>query len=218
MDANVPVGTEPDARLRAQLDALYDQGAELWHRFDTDVRQQDWHPFVPADYSRVERVLVPLRGSGLRFLEWGSAMGVITIMADLLGFEAYGIEIDPELAATAVDLARQYRSGARFATGSYLPTGYRWKSPTGDRRLGTIGRGPSGYIALNHPLEDFDLVFAYPWSGEEPVMHDVMRSYGRKDAFLLLYTTHRVEFYQGGELVSGAVASTQVQQRDSSPA
>ena len=28
------------------------------------------------------------RGPGLRFLEWGAATGVITIIADLLGFDA----------------------------------------------------------------------------------------------------------------------------------
>jgi hypothetical protein len=202
MEPGVSGGTEVDPALRAQLDALYEQGEEIWRRFDIDVRQHDWHPFVPADYPRVERALLPFRGAGLRFLEWGSATGVITIMADLLGFEAYGIEIDPELVAIAADLAAQNRSGARFAAGSFLPAGYTWKSPTGDRRLGTIGRGLSGYVALQHPLEDFDLVFGYPWSGEEPMMHDLMRSYGRRGAYLLMYTAQGVQFFRGGQLVS----------------
>lgn len=215
MDGSAPGVTEPDSALRAQLDALYEQGAEIWHRFDTDVRQKDWHPFVPADYPRVERALLPFRDAGLRFLEWGSATGVITIMADLLGFDAYGIEIDPELVAIASELAAQNRSKARFAAGSYLPAGYRWKSPTGDRRLGTIGRGPSGYVALQRPLEDFELVFGYPWSGEEPVMLDVMRAYGGSGAFLLMYTAQGVQFFRGGQLVSSEAASGSLQNGDS---
>ena len=30
-------------------------------------------------------------------------------------------------------------------------------------------------------------MFGYPWDGEEPVMRDVMRRYGRPDALLLLF-------------------------------
>jgi hypothetical protein len=146
--------------------------------------------------------LVSLRQPGLRFLEWGSATGTITIMADMLGFTAAGIELDAELAQLARALAARFGSAAQFATGSFLPAGYRWKSATGDRRLGTIGQGTSGYQVLRQPLEEFDVVFAYPWGGEEPIMHDVMRRYGRKDAHLLLQGADGVEIYRGGSRVN----------------
>lgn len=191
-------GTAPDALFRARLTSLFDEGHELWRRFDTDVRMEHWHPFVPADYEKVLDALLPLRGAGLRFLEWGSAMGVITIMADMLGFEAYGIELDPGLVAVARDLAGRSGSAARFAVGSFLPGGYEWRSSTGDRRLGTIGHGASGYPQLGHPLEDFDVVFGYPWDGEAAIMHDVMRCYGGRDARFLLYGTRGVQIYRAG--------------------
>jgi len=184
MDPRPP---DPDATLRARLTALCDEGWELWSRFDTDVRRHAWHPFVAADYDAVLRTLLALRAPGRRFLEWGSAHGVITIIADLLGFEAYGIELDSALVARARDLAAKYESRARFATGSFLPGGYAWRPRSGDGRLGTIGEGPPGYAALGHPLEDFDLVFAFPWTGEEAMMHDIMRRYGGRQARLLLY-------------------------------
>lgn len=187
-----------DPALRSQLLSLYGEGQEIWDRFDVEVRRHAWHSFVPADYQRVQRALLPLRGPGLKFLEWGSATGVITIMADLLGFEAYGIELDPELNAIARGLAERFGSGARFAAGSFLPEGYEWRSATGDRRLGTIGHGTSGYAELQHPLEDFDLVFAYPWSGEEPAMHDLMRRHGGSGARLLLYGPQDVQVYRWG--------------------
>jgi hypothetical protein len=192
---------ELDPDLRAKLASLYEEGHAIWDRFDIEVRQHEWHPFVAANYEAVQRSLLPLRGSGLRFLEWGSATGVITIMADLLGFEAYGIEIDPALVDTARDLAGRFGSGARFAAGSFLPAGYQYRSPSGDHRLGTIGRAPSGYLELGHPLEDFDLVFGYPWGGEEPVMHDLMRQYGGASACLLMHGAHGVEVYSGGRRV-----------------
>ena len=186
--------------LRTTLDTLYDLGQHIWEEFDRDVRQQNWHPFVNANYTTVERALLPFRSAGRRFLEWGSATGVITIMADLLGFEAYGIELDASLVDIACNLAERFKSHARFANGSFLPAGYTYRSPTGDSRLGTIGEGPSGYCALGRQLEDFDIVFGYPWSGEEPIMLDVMKQYGSRDAHLLLLTGRGIQVYRDGKL------------------
>ena len=192
-----------DPELRERLHALAEEGREFWHHFDAEVRQQNFHPFVPADYDVILAGLVGLRAPGLRFLEWGSATGVITIMADLLGFDAYGIELDARLVDTARELARKYGSNAKFAAGSFLPSGYRYRPRHGDGRLGTIGDGVSGYRELGVPLDDFDLVYAYPWGGEEPMMLDLMRSYGGRDARLLLLTGSDVRVYRNGRQVSG---------------
>ena len=172
--------------LRVRLAELADEGWEIWRRFDVEVRQEQWHPFVPADYDDVLRTLQRLRSPGLRFLEWGSATGVITIMADLLGYEAYGIELDARLVGIARELAQRFDSGARFAAGSFLPAGYRYRSRTGDDRIGTIGTGASAYPELRHPLEDFDVVYGFPWHGEEGMMLDLMRAYGGSGARLIL--------------------------------
>jgi len=193
--------TELDAPLRRSLNELYDEGQRIWEQFDREVRQQEWHPFVNANYTTVERALLPFRGKAQRFLEWGSATGVITIMADLLGFEACGIELDAGLVDIARDLAVRFDSNARFAAASYLPTGYTYRSPTGDSRLGTIGEGPSGYLALGKQLDDFDLIFGYPWSGEEPIMLDVIQRYASRDAHFLMLTGKGMRVYQGGKLL-----------------
>ena len=188
-----------DAALSARLTSLREEGRAIWNRFDSDVRRIRFHPFMPSDYERVLQALMALRRPGLRFLEWGSATGVITIMADLLGFEAYGIEIDPELVDLARGLAERSDSDARFAAGSFLPDGYEWISDTGDGRLGTIGRGASGYPELGWCLKDFDLVFAFPWDGEMPIMQDLMRRRGGSGAsFLLYHATEGVQVYRRG--------------------
>ena len=190
--------------LQTRLAALFDEGCDLWDSFDIEVRQKTFHPFVAADYDVVLEALLPLRAPGVIFLEWGSATGVITIMADLLGFEAYGIELDDRLVGCARDLAHRSGSGARFAAGSFLPSGYRWR-PSHEGRLGTIGYGSSGYLDLGIPLDDFDIVFGYPWTGEEPMMLDLMDRYGRADARLLLNnTTGGVTSYSGGKIVNGS--------------
>ncbi len=193
-----------DAILDARLDALCAEGWAIWERFERIVREPDFHPFVAADYDVVRAALLPLRAPGLHFLEWGSASGIITIMADLMGFDACGIELDASLVETARALATRHGSRARFVAGSFLPAGYGWRSRDGDNRTGTIGEGPSGYLQLGRPLEDFDLVFGYPWDGEAPVMHDVIQRYGRRDALLLLHDTNDgVRAYRGGREVTG---------------
>ena len=193
-----------DAILNARLDALCAEGWAIWEHFDRTVREPGFHPFVAADYDVARAALLPLRAPGRRFLEWGSASGIITIMADLMGFDACGIELDASLVATARALATRHGSGARFVAGSFLPAGYGWRSRDGDRRTGTIGDGPSGYLQLGRALDEFDVVFGYPWGGEVPVMQDVMQRYGRPDALLLLYDTNDgVRAYPGGREAAG---------------
>src|SRR6185369_13297968 len=187
-----------NSALDSRLDALCADGWEIWQRFDDTFRRRHFHPFVPADYDTARNLLSSLRVPGRRFLEWGSATGIITIMADMMGFDAYGIEIDASLVATASETANRHRSAARFVVGSFLPAGYRFRTRDGDGRTGTIADGPSGYVELGRPLEDFDVVFGYPWNGEEAVMLDVMQQYGRSDALLLLYDSdNSVRVYRG---------------------
>jgi len=190
------IGTEPaptlpdiDDALRERLEAICEDGRSFWHRFDAEVRQEYFHPFVAADYDCVLSRLVALRQPGRRFLEWGSGTGVITILADLLGFDACGIELDGALVQVGRDLAERTGSKARFAAGSFIPMGWKWRPRDGDGRLGTIGHGPSGYLELGRSLADFDVVYAYPWAGEEPMMLDLMRAHGHEDARLVLHTT-----------------------------
>ena len=179
-----------DDVLSARIDALCAEGWEIFERFDTEVRDRAFHPFVNADYELVLAALKPHCAPGLKFLEWGSASGVITIMADLLGFEAYGIELDASLVAMARALATKFESRARFVAGSFLPAGYVWRPSGGDGRIATIGEGESGYLQIGHALDEFDVVFGYPWGGEEAMMLDLMKRYGRPGALLMLHTVN----------------------------
>lgn len=192
-----------DEALRARLAALCTEGWAIWDRFDLEVRTDHFHPFIAADYDAVLKSLLPHRGPNRRFLEWGSATGVITIMADLLGFDACGIELDGDLVVTARKLADTFASRARFVAGSFLPTGYRWQPSDGDGRTGTVGIGSSGYLQLGHALDDFDVVYGYPWDGEEPMMLDLMARYGRPDAVLLLNSvTAGIRPFRGGKEIA----------------
>jgi hypothetical protein len=190
-----------DPALRERIEAVCEEGREYWHRFDAEVRSVRWHPFVASDYDSVRSVLLSLRRPGRRFLEWGSATGVITIMADLMGFDACGIELDPSLVRVARELVARTGSKARFVEGSFVPTGWAWAPRNGDARTGTIGDGPSGYLELGRSLSDFDVVYAYPWTGEEPWMLELFRCHGRENARLLLHSCeHGVRTYHRGQI------------------
>ena len=65
--------------------ALWDEAAALW-----DAHQDDpgWEGYVSADYAAIFQQLVQLRGKVSSVLEWGSGLGVVTIMASRLGFDA----------------------------------------------------------------------------------------------------------------------------------
>lgn len=197
-----------DARLHERLDAVCADGRAIAERFQRTVRGRGFHPFLPADYDVVRRALLPLRRPGRRFLEWGSASGIVAIIADLMGFDACGIEVDAALVETARMVAARHGSRARFVQGSFLPDGYEWRTDDGDTRTGTIATGASGYAELGRAPHDFDVVFGYPWSGEEPVMRDVMQRYGRRDALLLLYGMDGVIRCHPGGREEGAVPGT----------
>ena len=196
------ISPDVDPALQTRLETLIAEGWALWERFDSDVRDQEFHSFVAADYDAVFRVLLAQRGPSLRFLELGSATGVVAIMADLLGYESYGIELDSGLVRRSRKLAAEFDSRARFVCGSFLPSGYRWRPKEPDGTIETLGSGPSAYLELGFALDDFDVVFGFPWGGEDPMMLDLMRMYGRPSALLLLYgVTDGVTAYRGGRKV-----------------
>jgi hypothetical protein len=182
---------------------VIEAGWEFDAHFDATVRDHDFHPFIAADYAVVRDALLAYRQPGARFLEWGSGSGIITIMADVVGFDAYGIELDAALVRTARSLATRFGSRAQFVAASYLPTGYHWRPALGTRDTEKTGDGPSGYLQLGLALDDFDVVYGYPWNGEAPMMLDLMQQYGRADALLLLNDTNAgVRAYRGGKLVT----------------
>lgn len=77
----------------------------------------DCFDFVPSNYRAVYQVLAAVpRG---RFCEWGSGMGIVTGLAEMLGFAAVGIERDANLAAASRELLKDFGLSASIETGDY---------------------------------------------------------------------------------------------------
>jgi hypothetical protein len=147
--------------------------------------------FVPSDYDHVYRVLRAVEEAelapGRLFCEWGSGFGVVTGIAAMLGFDAFGIEVEGELVEEARRLADDFELPVEFVHGSFIPPGdevlvedldgFSWLTTTPDGAHDELGLGP----------DDFDLIFAYPWPDEQRALGDLFERHGRPGALLLTY-------------------------------
>ena len=78
----------------------------------------DCFDFVPSNYQMVYAVLSTMpRGI---FCEWGSGIGIVTGLADMLGFDACGIEINEQMAAASRELLEDFGLSAAIETGDYF--------------------------------------------------------------------------------------------------
>ena len=75
--------------------------AEAEHRCDAFFKaglDRRYPRYLPSNPEKVFAAIATLKESGLLrgdvFCEWGSGFGIATCMASLLGFKAYGIEIE----------------------------------------------------------------------------------------------------------------------------
>ncbi|MCA8943169.1 MAG: hypothetical protein KDB80_11470, partial [Planctomycetes bacterium] len=117
-----------------------------------------------------------------------SGAGVVTILADLLGFDAYGIELDPWLVDAAARLAASVGSGAEFVAGSFVPPGLREtvEHQPADTLLET--EGVDAWAELGMRLGDFDVVYDYHWPDQADFHGELLARGVRPGATVLRYS------------------------------
>ena len=161
--------------------------------------------FVPSDFHAVFGVLAAISerhlATGGLFCEWGSGFGVVAMMASEVEFDACGIEIEQDLVDAAQELADEHDLPVEFVCGSFIPQG-------GEDVADIVGDfawlrtdAPSAYDELGLDPDDFDVIFAYPWPGEEQAIYDLFERYAAAGA--LLVTFQGVEAVRVMRLVSG---------------
>lgn len=173
-----------DDELLAEFRLLWRDAATLW---DEHENEPAFEGYVGSDFFAAWKVLKSLRGCGATFLEWGSGLGVVAIMASRMGFDAAGIEIEPELVELAQTLAKRYSADAKFVCGSFVPDGFEPDPMVGDEFFRTDSDGASGYDQLDRELTDFDIVYAYPWPDEQGLFNSIMRRCGGRRSLLIRY-------------------------------
>ena len=109
------------------------------------------------------------------------------MLASMLGFHACGIEIEPELVEASRDLASAVDANAEFVCGSFIPAGGDVIADGTYEFAWLRTDGPSGYAELELDPDDFDVIFAYPWPGEEEVVLELFDRYAAAGALLVTY-------------------------------
>ncbi len=175
------LSTDP---LLEEMRSLWKESDEIWNEFHD---QEGFGGYVSADYVEVYESLLKLQGQVDTVLEWGSGLGVVTIMASRLGFQAYGIEVEPVLVEHSQELAERYGPDAQFAAGSFIPDDYQWgfELPGNPSRTETDSR--AAYDELDMQPHDFDLIYAYPWPDEHGLYLDIIRNHGGENALFLCF-------------------------------
>jgi hypothetical protein len=156
------------------------------------VQRADRVPaFAASDFARVYGALREVERAGLLagrwFCEWGSGLGVVSCLAATLGLDAWGIETEPVLVRAARRLAADFGLPVEFVRGSFIPAGAEASLTRGHDFAWLSRGGPSAYEAMGLGPEEFDLVFAYPWPDEEPLIEGLFEGHARAGAMLLTY-------------------------------
>jgi hypothetical protein len=152
--------------------------------------------FVPSDFVTVYHALRAITEANLApgnsLCEWGSGFGVVASLAGMLGFSACGIEIESDLVDASRRLTDDFGLGVEFVHGSFIPRGAEAcaEEAYADNNAGypwLVTDADDGYVELGLDPDDFDIVFAYPWPGEEYLFMTLFEKYAAEEALLLLY-------------------------------
>ena len=152
--------------------------------------------FVPSDFVTVYHALRTISEGHLAsrnsLCEWGSGFGVVASLAGMLGFDAYGMETDRDLVDASRTLADEFSLPVEFVHGSFIPAGADACAEEAYRESGTEffwldTDAADGYDELGLDPDDFAVVFAYPWPGEECLIVRLFEEYAADGALLLLY-------------------------------
>lgn len=183
---------EPPLRsLPTRVVELLNDGDQRIERLQHDHRDRPIAAFVPSDFAAAYHALDLISELGLapghRFVEWGSGAGVVACLASILGWDAVGIEIEDPLVDLAEGLAEDHEIEVEFVRGSFVPEDCH--ADLAEQRdinwLRTDGADAYDWLGLDP--DDFDLVFAYPWPGEEGIVLDIFAECGAVGALLLTY-------------------------------
>lgn len=167
-----------------ELHELWSAAADIW---DTHQAEAAYDGYVSADFAAIHTQLASLKNRAHTFLEWGSGLGVVAIMASRLGFDSYGIEVKPDLVHAARELAERFNATPLFATGSFVPEEFSSNLREGDEFHRTETQDRPAYDELDMELRDFDLVYAYPWPEEHTIFRSIIRRCASPNTLYLRY-------------------------------
>jgi len=192
----------PEAGVSDEVARLIETCSRGWERFFADNDDHQAPRFVPSVPERVFAALEEVTNRNLPphrvFCEWGSGFGTATCMASLLGYEAYGIEIEEELVRLSRALARRLGILVEIICTSMFPEGYDSYSGVGGAELvrpescsdrDDEPRSPLRYNGMAIDVAEIGLFFAYPWPEERELIQELFDAVAAEGAILVAYHT-----------------------------
>ena len=155
--------------------------------------------FVPSDFVTVYHSLRAITEAnlarGTSLCEWGSGFGVVASLAAMLEFKASGIEVERGLVDASRRLADDFGLPVEFVHGSFVPSGAEADveeayADTSTEYFWLVTDADDAYDELGLDPDDFDVVFAYPWPGEECLITSLFENYAADGALLLTYNQY----------------------------
>jgi Methyltransferase domain len=164
--------------------------------------------YMPSDPELFFRVLEAMTERDLPlgrvFCEWGCGFGVCACIAAKLGYETYGIELDPKMAKKARRLADDLGIPIEVVETSYVPDGYDSHSGMGGEVLIKEDEMHSRddhvvseliYDGMDREIAEIDVFFVYPWPLEQDFMRELFDEIAAEGAIL-------IAFHKSGEILT----------------
>lgn len=181
-----------DESVPRDIVRFLDDADQRIHNFISE-RQVRISGFVPSDFVTVYQALNALveadLATGDMFCEWGSGFGVVAMLAAKFDFESYGIEIEGSLVDAARELAEDFGVSVDFIRGSFVP-------PGGESYLDQVMQSDvnwlstdvdEAYSELGLSVRDFDVIYAFPWPGEEDAITNLFDGFAAIGSLLLTH-------------------------------
>ncbi|MFK7788778.1 MAG: hypothetical protein AB8C95_04690 [Phycisphaeraceae bacterium] len=182
--------TQPEPDQSAQ--SFIDDAQDRIERFIRARQNSEPIPsFVACDFVMVNRALSAIVDERLApgpvFCEWGAGFAVAAGLAAMQGMGAYAIEIHRDLVEQAEYLLRDHSIPVELAQGSLVPEdGDEIVDELAQQAWLLTGEHPA-YDELGIDVSDIDLIFAYPWPGEEGLIEALFDAFAAEGALLLTY-------------------------------
>ncbi|MEO1615906.1 MAG: class I SAM-dependent methyltransferase [Planctomycetota bacterium] len=146
--------------------------------------------FVAADYELVFRAMTWIQKTqaliGNRFLEWGCGFATVACLATELGWSSFAVEAHRDLIAQAKRTIQEWPAQVSLHHGNFLPRGTEQLAD--DPTLPSLSHeGSSAYEAWEMTLDEFAIVYSYPWPGEATFHEDVFAEHAEYGAILLMF-------------------------------
>ncbi len=197
----IPLNLSDDQPLLKPLETWIAAARERIELYWDHFSKQPLPQYVECDFDLVASALVEVvdrqLSDGKLFVEWGCGFAVVTGIAAILGLDAIGIEAEEMLCTEGRKLFSKNGIEAEIWQGNFLPAGARGLAEDTDPLVSLTHYIPPAYEANNMRLDDFAIVFAYPWPGEEHFLKVVFDRYARSDALLLMFRgPFHIELYR----------------------